>query len=88
MEAMSAGVSVVASQLSGIPELVEDEVSGLLVPPRDAAALADALRRLHDDPPLRRTLGLNGREKVVQEFDMRKNAAELVRRFRSTRAAA
>jgi glycosyltransferase involved in cell wall biosynthesis len=88
MEAMSAGVPVVASRLSGIPELVEDEVNGLLVPSRDAAALAEALRRLHEDPLLRRTLGLNGREKVVEEFDVRKNAAELVRRFRGTRAAA
>jgi colanic acid/amylovoran biosynthesis glycosyltransferase len=88
MEAMSAGVPVVASRLSGIPELVEDEVSGLLVPPGDAAALAEALRRLHDDPSLRRRLGSAGREKVLEEFDVRRNAAELVRRFRGTRAAA
>jgi colanic acid/amylovoran biosynthesis glycosyltransferase len=88
MEAMSAGLPVVASRLSGIPELVEDGVSGLLVPPRDAAALADALRRLRDDPSLRRRLASNGREKVLEEFDVRKNAAELVRRFESAVSAA
>jgi colanic acid/amylovoran biosynthesis glycosyltransferase len=88
MEAMSAGLPVVASRLSGIPELVEDGVSGLLVPPGDAAALADALRRLNDDPSLRRRLGSAGREKVLEEFDVRRNAAELVRRFQSVGSAA
>jgi colanic acid/amylovoran biosynthesis glycosyltransferase len=88
MEAMSAGIPVVASRLSGIPELVEDGVSGLLVPARDPAALASALRRLHDDPALRRRLAQKGREKVLAEFDVRKNAAELVRRFQTARPAA
>jgi colanic acid/amylovoran biosynthesis glycosyltransferase len=83
MEAMSGGVPVVASDISGIPELVEHEATGLLVPPRDALALADALRRLHDDPHLRRRLGLAGREKVVREFDVRKSARELADRFRA-----
>jgi glycosyltransferase involved in cell wall biosynthesis len=88
MEAMSAGLPVVASRLSGIPELVEDGVSGLLVPPGDAGALADALRWLHDDPSLRRRLGLAGREKVLEEFDVRRNAAELVRRFQTVGSTA
>jgi colanic acid/amylovoran biosynthesis glycosyltransferase len=83
MEAMSGGVAVVASDISGIPELVEHEATGLLVPPRDARALTDALRRLHDDPSLRRRLGLAGREKVVREFDVHKNAGALARRFRA-----
>ena len=83
MEAMSGGVPVVASDISGIPELVEHEATGLLVPPRDARAIADALRRLHDDSSLRRRLGLAGREKVVREFDVRKSAAALARHFRA-----
>ena len=82
MEAMASGIPVVASAISGIPELVEDGVSGLLVPPRDPRAVADALRRLLDDAPLRRQLGAAGREKVVREFDVHTNAAELVRRIR------
>ena len=83
MEAMSGGVPVVASDLSGIPELVEHESTGLLVAPRDPTALAGALRRLHDDPALRERLALAGRTKVEREFDVRANAAELVRRFRA-----
>jgi glycosyltransferase involved in cell wall biosynthesis len=82
MEAMSSGVAVVASDLSGIPELVEDGVSGLLTPPGDAAALAAALRRLHDDPALRRRLGENGCERIRTEFDIEQSVTNLVRRFR------
>ncbi|MEN9938044.1 MAG: hypothetical protein RLZZ387_4623 [Chloroflexota bacterium] len=81
MEAMGSGVAVVASRLSGIPELVEHERSGLLAPPRDAEALAEALARLAADPELRARLGEAGREKVVREFDVRANAAALARHF-------
>jgi colanic acid/amylovoran biosynthesis glycosyltransferase len=82
MEAMASGVPVVASGISGIPELVEDEKSGLLVPPRDSSALASGLRRLHDDPALRERFARAGRETVEREFDVRRNADELIRRFR------
>ena len=54
VEAMAAGAPVVATAVSGIPELVEHEVNGLLVAPDDPQALADALLRLHDDPELTR----------------------------------
>ena len=81
MEAMASGLPVVASRISGIPELVENDVSGLLVPPRNPRDLADALARLHSDPTLRRTFARAGRTKVEAEFDLRKNAAELVRQF-------
>lgn len=77
MEAMASGVPVVASGISGIPELVDHEISGLLVPPRDPQALANALKRLYGDPALRERLGKSGREKVLQEFDLHKNAALL-----------
>jgi colanic acid/amylovoran biosynthesis glycosyltransferase len=81
MEAMGSGVPVVASGISGIPELVEHEGSGLLVPPRDAQALADALERLHGDPALREHLGRAGRDKVVREFDLQTNANMLAQYF-------
>jgi glycosyltransferase involved in cell wall biosynthesis/peptidoglycan/xylan/chitin deacetylase (PgdA/CDA1 family) len=81
MEAMSCGVPVVASDLSGIPELVEDGVSGLLTATGDAAGLAAALRRLHGDPELRRRLGVGGRERVRAEFDVERTVAELAARF-------
>ncbi len=74
MEAMSCGLPVVASRLSGIPELVEDEVSGLLVPPGDASALAVAIRRLADDPLLRARMGAAARQRILAEFDLETNA--------------
>ena len=82
MEAMATGLPVVASRLSGIPELVTDEVSGLLVPPGDDAALADALARLAADPDLRRSLGAAGRATVQRDFDVDRNAAALAARIR------
>jgi len=81
MEAMGSGVPVVASRLSGIPELVEHERSGLLVPPHDAEALADALERLYLNPALCQQLGQAGREKVLREFDLYSNAGALAQFF-------
>lgn len=81
MEAMGSGVPVIGSDLSGIPELVNDQLTGLLVPPRDATSLADALERYIRDPDLRQRLGRAGREKVVGEFDLNKNASILVEHF-------
>lgn len=78
MEAMASGVPVVASRLSGIPELVEDEVCGLLTPPGDVEALATALRRLAGDPALRQRLGDAGRAAVVADFDVRVNARRVL----------
>ena len=78
MEAMAAGRPVVASDLSGIPELVQDGVSGLLVPPGDAAGIAAAVRRLIDEPGLGRELGERGREKVEREFRLDVNVADLL----------
>ena len=81
MEAMGSGVPVIASDLSGIPELVNHQLTGLLVPPRNAASLADALERYIQDPELRWHLGNAGREKVVGDFDLNKNAASLAQYF-------
>jgi colanic acid/amylovoran biosynthesis glycosyltransferase len=81
MEAMSCGLPVVASAISGIPELVEHRVSGLLVPPGDPRAIADALRQLDGDPVLREHLGRAARRRVLAEFDLDASAAELARRF-------
>lgn len=82
IEAMSSGVPVVASNISGIPELVLDEGTGLLVPPRDVAALASALERYYRDPVLRRRLGCSGRETVASEFDLYRNATKLAQQIR------
>jgi glycosyltransferase involved in cell wall biosynthesis len=87
MEAMATGLPVVASRLSGIPELVTDGVSGLLVPAGDEAALADALATLAKDPTLRARLGAAGRETVLRDFDVDRNAALLADRIRRSLAA-
>jgi len=81
MEAMACGVPVVASELSGIPELVRRGQSGLLVPPGDPVALADAIQRLHADRPLHRRLASGARETVCRDFDLSKNAAALTSYF-------
>jgi glycosyltransferase involved in cell wall biosynthesis len=81
MEAMASGLPVVSSWLSGIPELVEDGVAGILAAPRDVNGLAEALFRLSRDPELRRRMGEAGRAKVLREFNLEKNAEELARLF-------
>ena len=84
MEAMATGLPVVASRLSGIPELVSDGVSGILVPPGDDVAIADALASLATDPDLRARLGAAGREIVLRDFDVDRNAAALADRIRQS----
>jgi glycosyltransferase involved in cell wall biosynthesis len=70
MEAMAAGVPVVATWVAGIPEIVRDERNGLLIPPGDANALAQAIRRLLNDPDLRNQFASAGREKIEQDFNI------------------
>lgn len=77
MEAMAMGVPVVATRVMGIPELVDHGVTGLLVAPTRADALADALALLADAPALRRELARAGREKVVREFNLGRSAQRL-----------
>lgn len=78
MEAMASEVPVVASAVSGIPELVENGRTGILVPPGDPAALADALERLAGDARLRRRLGRAARAKVRREFDLHRSARRIL----------
>jgi glycosyltransferase involved in cell wall biosynthesis len=68
LEAMLAGTAIVASRVSGIPEAVEEEVQGVLVPPGDVEALAGALARVLADPVLRASLANGARERAEREF--------------------
>lgn len=77
MEALASERPVVATRLSGIPELVEDGVTGLLVPPGDAEALAAAVTRLVRDPALAGRLAREGRARVCREFRLATTVREL-----------
>jgi len=81
LEAMAMQVPVVSTQVSGIPEVVEDGLTGLLVPPRNDKALANALARLLDDPDLREKLSQKGRKRVQERFDIRNNIGRLIELF-------
>jgi len=81
MEPLACEVPVVSTRISGIPELVENGVTGLLVPPADPAALAGALERLAHDPELGRRLGCAGRAKVLREFDLADNTTQLANKM-------
>lgn len=81
MEAMASGLPVVASDLSGIPEIVDDGVTGRLTPPGDIEAIARALVELASDPALRDRFGREGRLRVEREFDVNASAEQLVQRF-------
>ncbi|MBI4551365.1 MAG: glycosyltransferase family 4 protein [Candidatus Latescibacteria bacterium] len=81
IEAMAFGVPVISSPTSGIPELVVDNETGLLVPPADAQALARAMVKEIRDESLRHRLSAGGRAKVEAEFDLEQNAAKLMALF-------
>lgn len=78
MEAMAANLPVVSTRVAGIPELVEDEVSGVLTPPGDVLALCIALRQVLSDHDLRIRMGAAGHKKVTGEFDIGQEAAWLL----------
>jgi len=72
-EAMAVGTPVVATAIAGIPELIDDEQNGLLVPQRDPVRLADALERLHREPATAARLGAAGRSKVERIWNREQN---------------
>ena len=80
-EAMASGKPAISTTVAGIPELVANGKTGLLVPPRDASALADAMQRLAQDENLRRDFGRAGRLRIEQEFTIEKTIEPLLKRF-------
>ena len=88
MEAMASSRAVISTSISGIPELVEDGVNGLLVPPADAQALARAMRSLLESPDRARAMGERGRRKVRAEFELGETVSRLIARLERENVAA
>ncbi|MEE4175629.1 MAG: glycosyltransferase [Xanthomonadales bacterium] len=85
LEAMAFGRATVSSRVhgSGMSWVVEDEVTGLMTPPRDVEALAHALARLRDDPALAARLGAAGRQRFLEHFAIEPSSAALTRVYES-----
>jgi glycosyltransferase involved in cell wall biosynthesis len=81
LEAMARGLPVVATRVGGTPEVVADGETGLLVPPREPAALATALARVGRDADLARRLGAAGRRRAERHFDVRRVVADYERMY-------
>jgi glycogen(starch) synthase len=84
LEAMRWGTPVIGTTVGGIPEVVEDGKTGVLVPPSDPPALAAAIIRLLSNRPLRRELGEAGRRRVEQHFTTTRMAAQVEGLYRET----
>ena len=77
LAAMANRLPVVATTVGGIPELVIDRITGLLVPPRDPKQLAGALQKLLESPSLRKRMGESGRKRVESHFTLEKNIKKM-----------
>ncbi len=84
LEAMSCGRAVVASRVGGIPEIIDDGLTGLLVDAGDAEELADVLKKIVGNPDRLRAMGLAGRAKALKEFDAVKIATRTVEIYESS----
>jgi glycosyltransferase involved in cell wall biosynthesis len=82
LEAMACGVPVVATDVGGVREAVDDGVTGFVVPPRDPVALAATLSALWSDPALRSRMGAAGRARAESEFGLARNTASFTRLYR------
>jgi colanic acid/amylovoran biosynthesis glycosyltransferase len=82
MEAMAMELPCVATWITGIPEIIEKDQEGLLVPPASPGAIAGAVERLMDDPEEAQRLGAAARRKVLSKYHLERNAARLAEEFR------
>ncbi len=87
LEAMAMELPIVSTDISGIAELVEDQRHGFLVPEKDSVALTAALAALLAAPERRREMGQQGRQKVLQQFNLERNVGEIVDLFERSTAS-
>jgi glycosyltransferase involved in cell wall biosynthesis len=88
VEAMACGVPVIATRAGALSEIIEDGVTGLLVPPADPGALSEALRLLLSDPDLCCQMGQAGRERVLKNFTWRRTAERMAQAYEEVRREA
>lgn len=88
LEAMALGTPCISTDVGGIPEMIHDGRTGLIVPQHDPTALADALARLMDDQALRANFSTNARRLLETEFDIHRNTARMREVFTSGRRPA
>lgn len=88
LESAAAGLPIVATSVGGIPEIVEDGVGGILVPPQDSGALGEALLALLRDPERRRSMGQAALERVERKFDIDVVAGQIQELYLSMLASA
>jgi glycosyltransferase involved in cell wall biosynthesis len=86
MEAMATGLPVVSTRIGGIPEMVIDNETGVLVEPHDAVALAGAIEKVTNDRSLGERLGHAGYERAQRLFSIEKNVRELCGRIGANEA--
>jgi len=82
MEAMASSVPCVAPRITGIPELIRDGIEGLLVTPSHTEELASAIRKMMDEPDLRRQMASLCRERIADKYELRKNVLHLSEVFK------
>jgi len=87
LEAAACGKPMVAADVPGCREILVHGVTGLLVPPKDAAALAAAIHSLLDDPSLRTAMGVAARELVVRSFSVEQVTGQVIRLYRELLAS-
>lgn len=78
IEAMACGLPVVASKVGGLPDLITDGVNGLLVDPGCPDQIVDAIQKLAEDPMLRQSMGRQGYERTVNEYDIENRVLQLI----------
>jgi glycosyltransferase involved in cell wall biosynthesis len=81
MEAMATGLPVISTAIGGIPEMVVENETGIIVPPSDAGALARAIEKVIVDLSLARSLGERGQKRAGELFSIEKNTRSLIRIF-------
>jgi len=83
LESLASGLPSISTTVSGIPEIIDSDVDGILVAPNDPPALSAQLASLLESPELRARFAKQGREKAERKFDLRQNAGSLFEMFRS-----